>query len=73
MSGKPPIQWTETTCHTCGVMVDIETVKTQADSARAPMLTQWYCRAHLVAGLRKLQTEIRAQKAEDAAQPATCW
>lgn len=61
------------TCHTCGVVVDEETVKAQADSAGGPMLSQWYCRAHLVAGLRKLQAAIVAQKAEDESQPATCW
>lgn len=61
------------TCHTCGAVVDDDARAAQADSGGGPMLTQWYCRAHLVAGLRKLQAEIRAQKAECEPQPATCW
>ncbi len=55
-------------CHKCGAVVDDDARAAQADSAGGPMLTQWYCRAPLVAGLRKLQREISAQKAEDESQ-----
>jgi hypothetical protein len=54
------------TCHTCGAPVESDVLARQTMADGSLMWPQPFCRAHLLAGLRRLDAELR-QPGKDSA------
>ena len=50
------------TCHRCGAVVEDDALKAQTTADGHSKLTAFYCRAHLIAGTRRLRAAIQAQR-----------